>query len=39
MIDSHTTTPAADSWLYLLGVTLIGWVVVASVYKLAGRVK
>jgi uncharacterized membrane protein len=39
MIDAHTTTPAADSWLYLLCVTLIGWVVVALVYKLAGKVK
>lgn len=39
MINAHTATPAADSWLYLLGVTLIGWVAVAWVYKLAGKVK
>lgn len=38
MINAHTATPAADSWLYLLGVTLIGWVAVAWVYKLAGKV-
>jgi uncharacterized membrane protein len=39
MINAHTATPAADSWLYLLGVTLIGWVVVAWAYKLAEKVK
>jgi uncharacterized membrane protein len=39
MINAHTATPAADSWLYLLGVTLIGWVLVAGAYKLAGKVK
>ncbi|MBI4535722.1 MAG: urate hydroxylase PuuD, partial [Ignavibacteriae bacterium] len=25
MINFHTTVPAADSWLYLLGAILIGW--------------
>jgi uncharacterized membrane protein len=39
MINAHTATPAADSWLYLLGVTLIGWLVVAWIYKLVGKVK
>lgn len=37
MINAHTATPAADSWLYLLGVILIGWLLVAWVYKLVGK--
>jgi len=38
MINAHTATPAADSWLYLLGVTLIGWLLVAWGFKVAGKV-
>jgi uncharacterized membrane protein len=38
MINAHTVTPAADDWLYLLGVTLIGWLLVASAFKVAGKV-
>lgn len=39
MINMHTTTPAGDSWLYLLGVILLGWAAVAWVYKQSGKVK
>lgn len=40
MINSHTTTtPAVHSWLYLLGVILIGWFVVSLVYRKSTKVK
>lgn len=39
MINMHTTTPAANSWLYLLGVIVIGWAAVAWMYKQAAKVK
>lgn len=39
MINAHTAVPAADSWLYLLGVVLLGWLLVWWVYKKSGKVK
>lgn len=39
MIEAHTTVPAADSWLYLIGATVIGWIIVALVYTKSGRIK
>jgi len=38
MINAHTTVPAADSWLYLLGAVLLGWLLVSLIYKKAGKV-
>lgn len=39
MIDMHTTVPGANSWYYLLGAILIGWLAVYLVYRKAGKVK
>jgi uncharacterized membrane protein len=39
MINFHTVIPGADSWLYFLGVVIIGWLVVALLYKVAGKLK
>jgi len=40
MINYHTTTTAAvNSWLYLLAVILIGWIVVNLVYRQSTKVK
>src|SRR3972149_205529 len=39
MINAHTAVPAADSWLYLPGVILVGWVSVALLFKKAGMLK
>ncbi|MGA9405957.1 MAG: urate hydroxylase PuuD [Bacteroidota bacterium] len=39
MIEAHTAVPAADSWLYLLAVILIGWFVVSLVSKKAGSIQ
>lgn len=39
MINAHTAVPAADSWLYLPGVVLVGWASVALLYKKAGTLK
>lgn len=39
MINAHTAVPAATSWLYLLGAVVVGWLVVALVYRKAGKLK
>jgi uncharacterized membrane protein len=39
MINAHTAVPAADSWLYLLGVIAISWFTVALLYNKAGKLK
>lgn len=39
MVNAHTTVPAANSWLYLLAVIILGWLAAAWVYKQAGKVK
>ncbi len=40
MINYHTTTTfAVNSWLYLLAVILIGWIVVNLVYRQSAKVK
>jgi len=39
MINSHTVVPGADSWLWLLGVTLLGWLVVSLLYARSMKVK
>lgn len=39
MINAHTTVPAADSWMYLLAVIAIAWLVVSMVYKKAATIK
>ncbi len=39
MINAHTAVPAADTWLYLPGVVLIGWLTVALMYKKAAALK
>jgi uncharacterized membrane protein len=39
MIEAHTAVPAANSWLYLIVVILIGWALVSLVYKKAGKLQ
>lgn len=39
MIEAHTAVPAANSWLYLIVVILIGWALVSLVYKKAGKIQ
>jgi uncharacterized membrane protein len=39
MLDMHSVVPGADSPLYMLGVILLGWLLVALVYKKSGTVK
>ena len=39
MINAHTTVPAADSWLYLIGSVVIGWVVVSLIYDRSAKIK
>ncbi len=39
MINAHTAVPAADSWMYLIGVVVIGWGLVTLMYKKAAQVK
>jgi len=39
MINSHTAVPAANSWLYLVGVVVVGWAVVALAYGKAAKLK
>jgi uncharacterized membrane protein len=39
MINFHTVVPGADSWLYFLGVVVIGWLIVALLYKRAAKLK
>ena len=39
MISAHTVVPGAGSWLWLLGVTVVGWLAVSLLYKKAGKVK
>ncbi len=38
MIEAHTAVPAADSWLYLLAVVIIGWIAVWFVQKKAAAI-
>jgi uncharacterized membrane protein len=38
MVNAHTSPPADSVW-YLLGVTLLGWLLVAWVYKVSAKVK
>lgn len=38
MINMHTTVPGANSWLYLLGVIVIGWIAVYLLYRKAGKI-
>ena len=39
MINAHTAVPAAGSWIYLLAVVVVGWLVVSWVYSKAAKVK
>lgn len=39
MINAHTVVPGGDSWFYLLGVVLVGWVAVHFLYEKSGKVK
>jgi len=39
MLNAHTAIPAAGSWLYFMGVILIGWLAVMLIFKKAGKVK
>ena len=39
MINAHTAVPAADSWIYLLAVVVVGWLVVSWIYSKAAKVK
>ena len=39
MISSHTVVPGANSWLYLPGVILIGWLSVSLIYGKSAKVK
>jgi len=39
MINAHTVVPGANSWLWLLGVTLVGWLAVSLVYSKSLKVK
>ncbi|HTX17288.1 MAG TPA: urate hydroxylase PuuD [Bacteroidota bacterium] len=39
MIDAHTAVPAADSWLYLIGVIVVGWGIVALALKRGAKLK
>jgi uncharacterized membrane protein len=39
MINAHTAVPAANSWLYLIGSIVVGWVVVSLVYDKSARIK
>ena len=39
MINAHTVVPGADSQLWLLAVTLVGWLAVSLLYRKAAAVK
>jgi uncharacterized membrane protein len=39
MIEAHTAVPAANSWLYLIAVIIIGWLIVFFVQKKAGKIQ
>ena len=39
MIEAHTSVPAASSWLYLIAVIIIGWLIVFFVQKKAGKIQ
>ncbi len=39
MIEAHTAVPAADSWLYLLAVVILGWLVVWLALKKTGKIQ
>ncbi|MEW6511193.1 MAG: urate hydroxylase PuuD [Bacteroidota bacterium] len=39
MINAHTVVPGGDSWLWLLGVTLVGWLGVTWLYSKSMKVK
>lgn len=39
MIEAHTAIPAADSWLYLLAVVILGWLVVWLALKKTGKIQ
>ena len=39
MINAHTAVPAAGSWIYLLAVVVVGWLVVSWIYSKAAKVK
>ncbi len=39
MINAHTVVPGANSWFWLLGVTLVGWLAVSLVYGKSMKVK
>ncbi len=39
MIEAHTAVPAANNWLYLVAVILIGWALVSAVYKKGGKLQ
>jgi uncharacterized membrane protein len=39
MINAHTAVPAANTWYYLLGAVVVGWVAVWLTYGKAGKVK
>lgn len=38
MINAHTAVPAADSWLYLMGAVVVGWILVTLLYKKSAKV-
>ncbi|MEP0821824.1 MAG: urate hydroxylase PuuD [Ignavibacterium sp.] len=37
MLNAHTTVPAANHWLYLVGVVVLGWITVWLLYGKASR--
>jgi uncharacterized membrane protein len=39
MINSHTATPFANSWLWLIVMIVVGWAVTYWLYSKAGQVK
>jgi len=39
MITAHTVVPGANSWLWLPGMILVGWLVVSLVYAKSKKVK
>ena len=39
MINAHTVVPGSNSWLWLLGVILVGWLAVSLVYDKSLKVK
>jgi hypothetical protein len=39
MINFHTVVPGGDSWLYFPLVVGISWLIVALLYRKAGKLK